>query len=558
MNDLPQNELFSAYLDGELTAAEQAEVERLLASSPAARQLLDDLRALSATLQALPQRKLGEDLSRQVLQAAEQRKHAEASGGEIESLPMPRRSLSERFLNRRTLAWVGLAVAIAVMISINERRQGVAPKNDVVREVAVARSSTEKIARKPGPPPSIQAVHDEDKRSFKEAKEFESSKGAKSEVAAESPPTSRLEEPVARPAAAVPPMRAEKAMPAYAPKAAEREAGKADEYFHRAKGGGLGGGDRESYSADKKKDATALPFGAAGAPRRLSKAAAKAAPPLPAAAEDASIPAAPAAPAPETLGNAKAANVAADAAGNVIPNTVVVRCEITPEAAKRRVFDKLLTANGIQPSQRRNQMNQMQQALNAAPQVFEQAKQEAKRQAGEKKPTASVANGEEVVIQIEATAAQIEATVAGLEALPDQFLSVSVDAGEGQQSLQTDNLARNQPQADGRERNSQLRGAMNTPSGVAQQPTIAQKAEMSQNRQDRAAQQLENRRNLQNQLQTQQMNQSVVQQRAMFVLRVVEGQRPTAAAAIKARNSAEADAAKQPAAAPPAEMPAKH
>lgn len=55
MNHLPQDELLSAYLDGELTAAEQAEVERLLATDPAARQLLDELRTLSATLQALPQ-----------------------------------------------------------------------------------------------------------------------------------------------------------------------------------------------------------------------------------------------------------------------------------------------------------------------------------------------------------------------------------------------------------------------------------------------------------------------------------------------------------------------
>ena len=45
MNDLSQNELLSAYLDGEFSAAEQAEVERLLAARPAARQLLDDLRA---------------------------------------------------------------------------------------------------------------------------------------------------------------------------------------------------------------------------------------------------------------------------------------------------------------------------------------------------------------------------------------------------------------------------------------------------------------------------------------------------------------------------------
>ncbi len=33
----PHDELLSAYLDGELSPAEQAEVERLLASDPAAR-----------------------------------------------------------------------------------------------------------------------------------------------------------------------------------------------------------------------------------------------------------------------------------------------------------------------------------------------------------------------------------------------------------------------------------------------------------------------------------------------------------------------------------------
>ena len=73
MNDVPKNELLSAYLDDELTAVEQAEVERLLAADPAARQTLDELRALSATLQALPRQKLGEDLSPQVLRVVERR-----------------------------------------------------------------------------------------------------------------------------------------------------------------------------------------------------------------------------------------------------------------------------------------------------------------------------------------------------------------------------------------------------------------------------------------------------------------------------------------------------
>ncbi len=85
MNDLPENELLSAYLDGELTAAERAEVERLLAANPAARQLLDELRTLRATLRALPPRKLGEDLSRQVLREAQRRMLTEGEPGERET-----------------------------------------------------------------------------------------------------------------------------------------------------------------------------------------------------------------------------------------------------------------------------------------------------------------------------------------------------------------------------------------------------------------------------------------------------------------------------------------
>ncbi len=532
MNNLPQNELFSAYLDGELTAAEQADIERLLASDPAARQLMDELRALSATLQALPQQKLGEDLSRQVLLAAERRKLAESNRDEIEMLPMPsERSIYQRFLNRRALAWAGLAVAIAVMISMTERRQGGGPKGDGVREVAVARSVSEKAARKSGPPPSIQAAHDHDERSMEETeavKTLDDRKSDKSDVAAEFAPRSGLQEPAAAPAAAAPPLPAA-AMPAAAPR------GEAKEHSRRAKDGGFAGkaGKAEQmFHADKKKGADEAP--AAMQPKRsMSKAAAK-----------------PAASAPRQDGwqNAKAANVAADN----IQGVLVVRCEITPEAAKRREFDKLLTANGIQPSQRRNQM---QQALNAPALALEESKQ----QAGEKKPETSPAGGEEEIVDIEATAAQIEATVAGLEALPDHFLSVSIAAGADELSLKSDNLARNQSRFGGRERDSQSKGEMNAAGATvqqAQQPMVAQQPAMTQNRQDRASQQVENRRNLQNQLQMQQMNRPASQQRAMFVLRVVEGQRPPVAAA-KARNNAEADAAKQPAAAPPADMPAK-
>ena len=73
MNDVPDTELFSAYLDGELTADEQVRVEQILAASPEARQLLEELRAVGSTLQGLPQEKLDEDLSARVLEVAERR-----------------------------------------------------------------------------------------------------------------------------------------------------------------------------------------------------------------------------------------------------------------------------------------------------------------------------------------------------------------------------------------------------------------------------------------------------------------------------------------------------
>ena len=136
MNDLPQNELFSAYLDGELSAAEQAEMERLLATSPAARQLLDELHALSNTLQSLPQEKLGEDLSQHVLRVAERRMLTGEEPGPVEAAPVPlARSVFRRVLNRRTMVWLGLTAAIALIIVINERRQGVGPGGQLARNM---------------------------------------------------------------------------------------------------------------------------------------------------------------------------------------------------------------------------------------------------------------------------------------------------------------------------------------------------------------------------------------------------------------------------------------
>jgi hypothetical protein len=174
MNDLRENELLSAYLDGELTAAERTEVERLLAANPAARQLLDELRALRATLQALPPRKLGEDLSRQVLREAGRRMITE--GTPVRSEPssaaplLAARSVLQRFVNRRTAVWLALTAAIAIMLTIHERRNRIQQADHGDRLVARAPAARdEKVVRGPLPPTSIQAAPDDLERNFGKA-----------------------------------------------------------------------------------------------------------------------------------------------------------------------------------------------------------------------------------------------------------------------------------------------------------------------------------------------------------------------------------------------------
>ena len=174
MNDPTQNELLSAYLDGELDAAEQADVERLLAADPAARQLLDDLRALSDTLQALPQEKIGEDLSGAVLRTAARRVLLEGAPGETEdatpeSVPQGR-SVFRRFLNTRGLAYAGIAVAFAVVIMVFERHQDGPAADKDAKQVALATLDPEKPAEEfDGLPPASQSIRDSVVESAKSA-----------------------------------------------------------------------------------------------------------------------------------------------------------------------------------------------------------------------------------------------------------------------------------------------------------------------------------------------------------------------------------------------------
>ena len=145
MKDVLENELFSASLDGELTAEEQAQVDQLLDSSSSARQLMDELRSLSANLQALPAYELGEDLSERVLRAAEKRMLSDpvvpreldqrANGRTSSTADRASKSVLRRILTPRNLFWPAVAVAVAVVLYWTESRD---PQQPADRQVAVA------------------------------------------------------------------------------------------------------------------------------------------------------------------------------------------------------------------------------------------------------------------------------------------------------------------------------------------------------------------------------------------------------------------------------------
>lgn len=364
MNDLPQNELFSAYLDGELTAAEQAEMERLLATDPAARQLLDELRALSNTLQSLPQEKLGADLTHDVLRVAEQRMLTGGEPNKTDETPAEplERSIFQRFLSRRTIVWLSLTAAVALMIVISDQREGAGPMQ-VARQVAEAplAANNRVVARKPGPPPSMQAAHDMDKNSI-----------------------SRPEQ--------------------VAEKTADRESNEAV--------GGMG------VAASPTLPESSGPINAPSiaAPRSMAKNA---------------------------LTKAKDEHVA--------ENILVVRCEISPEAAEQQAFEKLLDANGLSRRERlaRRDVSDVSK---------EQAEEETKQQARAKAMPPSIAKSKaaatgqatpvdklgvqdsrsaETLIVVEATQAQIDTILAGLKAQPNVFLALSVNPAHGGLSPET-------------------------------------------------------------------------------------------------------------------------
>jgi len=117
------DELLSAYLDDELAPDERARVEERLASDPAARQTLDQLRAVSRAVQDLPRETIGEDLRQTILQRATLAAAKTSDTGAAPSTPRPTPDElawpTPHLSIGRTMrgwVWAGLAVAAALLI----------------------------------------------------------------------------------------------------------------------------------------------------------------------------------------------------------------------------------------------------------------------------------------------------------------------------------------------------------------------------------------------------------------------------------------------------------
>ena len=110
-----EDELLSAYIDGELTERERAQVERRLRDDPQAKQLVAELQGLSETVRSLPRETVGADLRDSVLQQAER---SMLLGDETERQTVTVTTGGPRSSSPRRWIWAGLALAAALLLMV--------------------------------------------------------------------------------------------------------------------------------------------------------------------------------------------------------------------------------------------------------------------------------------------------------------------------------------------------------------------------------------------------------------------------------------------------------
>ena len=396
MNDVPEYELLSAYLDGELTAAERVQVEQLLASDPAARQLFSDLRALSSTLQSLPQHRLKESLSDAVLHQAEH----EMLAGPLpkDDRPVPQAmawwSIVRRFTRPRTLVWLGLTAAVAILLSVTD--PGRRPQM-VRQELAQAPVKTEASPepRTRSEAPSMRAIPADRGLVSTEPASASPAVAATTKPQADRPldasklsfaaPPATPAESVSPPAAAPAPVRADESMLADKEKKDARK-GESPQAREQEKTGDMVAGTSLSEPRPVAKTSSAKE-----SPKMLAKASAEK---------------------PES-GKAESRE-SADRKDQVASLPVLqIDCYLSVEAAQRQDIERLLA---------RQKMVRQSRSARLAPSEV----------AADRDAQSNAAAGEKVrVFYCEATPAQVEATLTTLAARPGDLLAVSVSPTTG-------------------------------------------------------------------------------------------------------------------------------
>lgn len=121
MSTESREELISAYLDGELSDDERAQVEKWLTESAPLRQFHDELRALRLGMQSLKRHELDHDISGAVLRRAEQSVLRSADPKPVTGTIRPAQTTTSwwnRGAGWRRVAWPAIAVAAALVILV--------------------------------------------------------------------------------------------------------------------------------------------------------------------------------------------------------------------------------------------------------------------------------------------------------------------------------------------------------------------------------------------------------------------------------------------------------
>jgi len=335
------------------------------------------------------------------LRVAERRMLTEGEPGDAAPVPLSR-TIFQRFVNRRSLVWLGLTAAIAVIIVINDRQQkAVLPDKGVALARIEREKTSKKLAGEPFRPATIQAAPEAILAGAPERKTPIAKKPggglAESENYATVPrPNAALKQGVAANGpGVVPSVRVQ----------VERL-------------------DASGTPAKAAPPATTSPF----LPQdRISKIAGTVGKTGAFGAKD---------------GQGESNNwYDRDRAASIDRDVLVVFCDVSPEATTKKAFDKVLAANGIVP-RRYSAAKKMAVEKAADRRDYVGDDKAAVEDALKKQLPADgvlrrrVVADNAVFFYVEATPAQVKATLDGLAAQPKAFVSVSVKSAQDDSTRQ--------------------------------------------------------------------------------------------------------------------------